>query len=147
VAADITVHEHDIRGALARPGARDSAAVSHSIDLLMTVVVDPSARALGLGPLQITAVRRSWCVGAPAPTGGTAEDASAAALASTEPLPPIDLDPVGTLSADGFELFRALSGRRSPQQVRGFNWSTDPAPYLTLFGQPPFTQRATDLDE
>ena len=33
---DVTSHEHDIRGAIDRPGARDSAAVWHSSDQLLT---------------------------------------------------------------------------------------------------------------
>lgn len=36
---DITSHEHDIRGALGRPGARDSAAVRHSSDRLLGILV------------------------------------------------------------------------------------------------------------
>ena len=36
---DITSHEHDIRGALGRPGARDSAAVRHSSDKLLGILL------------------------------------------------------------------------------------------------------------
>lgn len=35
---DITVHEHDVRGVIGRPGARDSAAVWHSSDQLLTAL-------------------------------------------------------------------------------------------------------------
>jgi uncharacterized protein (TIGR03083 family) len=38
---DIVVHEHDIRGALGRPGARDSAAVRRISDELMTMLEPP----------------------------------------------------------------------------------------------------------
>jgi uncharacterized protein (TIGR03083 family) len=38
---DITSHEHDIRGALGRPGARDCAAVWHSSDQLLTILQTP----------------------------------------------------------------------------------------------------------
>ena len=38
---DITSHEHDVRGAIGRPGARDSAAVWHSSDLLLTDLRTP----------------------------------------------------------------------------------------------------------
>src|SRR3954470_3151648 len=63
VVADITVHEHDIRGALRRPGARDSAAVAHGVDFLLDTWAGPGARALGLPALRITAGRRSVVVG------------------------------------------------------------------------------------
>jgi uncharacterized protein (TIGR03083 family) len=39
--ADIVVHEHDIRGALGRPGARDSAAVTCASDQLLTRLQTP----------------------------------------------------------------------------------------------------------
>jgi uncharacterized protein (TIGR03083 family) len=38
---DVTSHEHDIRGALGRPGARDSAAVWYSSDQLLTNLRTP----------------------------------------------------------------------------------------------------------
>src|SRR3954466_15318376 len=55
VVADITVHEHDIRGALQRPGARDSAGVAHCLHFLLTTFVSPGARALGTPLLHIMA--------------------------------------------------------------------------------------------
>jgi uncharacterized protein (TIGR03083 family) len=44
---DITAHEHDVRSALERPGARDSAAVRQSSDLLLAMLRTPV-------PLRIT---------------------------------------------------------------------------------------------
>jgi hypothetical protein len=38
---DLVVHEHDIRGATARPGARDSAAVNHASDQLLKALWTP----------------------------------------------------------------------------------------------------------
>jgi uncharacterized protein (TIGR03083 family) len=38
---DITAHEHDVRGAIGRPGARDSAAVWHSTDQLLANLRTP----------------------------------------------------------------------------------------------------------
>ena len=38
---DITSHEHDVRGAIGRPGARDSAAVWYSSDRLLTNLRPP----------------------------------------------------------------------------------------------------------
>jgi len=42
-------------------------------------------------------------------------------------------EPAATVKADRFELFRALSGRRSPYQVRAYQWDADPEPYLPFF--------------
>lgn len=55
-------------------------------------------------------------------------------------------EPQVEVSADRFELARALSGRRSPAQVSAFAWSGDPAPYLPIFSM--FGDlRTTDLVE
>ena len=40
---DIIVHEHDVRGAIGRPGARGSAAVWHTSDLLFAALCRRSA--------------------------------------------------------------------------------------------------------
>ncbi len=47
--------------------------------------------------------------------------------------------PQATVTAAPFELFRALSGRRSLEQIRGFSWDGDARPYLGLFSpfEPP----------
>lgn len=42
-------------------------------------------------------------------------------------------DPAATVSASRFELFRALSGRRNPDQVRAFEWDGDAEPFLRFF--------------
>ena len=47
--------------------------------------------------------------------------------------------PAATVTAPKFELFRALSGRRSLDQIRDFSWDGDPGPYLAVFSpfEPP----------
>lgn len=47
--------------------------------------------------------------------------------------------PQATVTAPKFELFRALSGRRSLDQIRSFSWDGDPGPYLGVFSpfEPP----------
>jgi len=55
-------------------------------------------------------------------------------------------DPQVTVIADRYELGRALSGRRSADQVRAFSWAGDPEPYLPIFSM--FGDlRPTDLVE
>ena len=42
-------------------------------------------------------------------------------------------EPVATVRASRFELFRALSGRRSPDQVHAYEWQGNPEPFLGFF--------------
>src|SRR3954452_7296218 len=82
VVADVAVHEQDIRGALRRPGARDSAAVAHCLDFLLATLVGPGARALGLPPLQIDVGTRRVVVGGSADTAADPTEAIQTALAT-----------------------------------------------------------------
>ena len=49
--------------------------------------------------------------------------------------------------APSFELFRALTGRRSSAQIRRYDWTCDPEPYLPAFDYGPFTKSPTDIEE
>ena len=145
--ADLVVHEHDIRGALDRPGMRDSAAVAIALDFVVTMIVHPGMSALGLGPLGVTAGDRSWVIGA---SDGSHDrfDLDAmrrGVLAGTSEIS--SEAPVATVSAGAFELFRAFTGRRSAAQVRRYDWSVDPEPFLPIFSLGPFSIRESDLDE
>jgi hypothetical protein len=51
------------------------------------------------------------------------------------------------VTTTSYELFRALTGRRSAAQIRSWDWQVDPADYLPLFGLGPFTVRHDDLVE
>ena len=44
-----------------------------------------------------------------------------------------DGEPAATVTGERFDLFRALSGRRSPDQIRAFRWEGDAEPYLPFF--------------
>jgi uncharacterized protein (TIGR03083 family) len=152
VVADITVHEHDIRGGLQRPGARDSAGVVHCVDFLLTTFVSPGACALGTPPLHIKARQHSAVVGGTEDSPGDPTAAIQAALA-TWAWPPDREEPtvvspaMPRLEASPFELLRAFTGRRSLDQVHQLGWSVDPASYDGLFGLWPFTPQPTDLLE
>jgi uncharacterized protein (TIGR03083 family) len=119
--ADLAIHEHDLRGALGRPGARDSVAVQIGMKTYVTGL-RRRHEAAGLGPLSIRETDgREWPVG----TG----------------------DPVASVSAPRFDLFRAMAGRRSRAQVLAFDWVGDPEPYVDLFLiGPTFSWAAVDLD-
>jgi hypothetical protein len=45
--------------------------------------------------------------------------------------------PAVAVAADPFELFRALSGRRSLAQVRALAWDGNPEPYLAVLSPYP----------
>lgn len=38
-----------------------------------------------------------------------------------------------TVTASRFEMFRSLSGRRNPDQIRSYAWEGDPEPYIPFF--------------
>jgi uncharacterized protein (TIGR03083 family) len=45
-----------------------------------------------------------------------------------------DGEPVSSVTGDAYELARAFMGRRSLAQIRSFDWTGDPEPYLPHFG-------------
>ena len=69
--------------------------------------LDMRLQATGAPALRIRAGDREWVVG--------------------------DGIPQATVTAPAFELFRALSGRRSLEQILAFSWDGDPQPYLKVF--------------
>lgn len=71
---------------------------------------------LGLPTLRLSDGRREWVLGDGVPGAG--------------------------LTADRFELFRAISGRRSAAQIRGYVWDGDPGPYLPIIAPYPLPCRS-----
>jgi hypothetical protein len=110
--ADAATHEHDIRGAIGQPGARDS-------------------DALAVGFVFVTGG-----VGAPLIFETDAGTFSAGPAG----------EPVATVRADRFELFRAMTGRRTHEQIRAFRWEGEPQP-AAIVVQPFFTARTDPLVE
>jgi predicted ATP-grasp superfamily ATP-dependent carboligase len=45
--------------------------------------------------------------------------------------------PAVTVTADRYELFRAITGRRSASAIRAYDWSGDPTPYLPIIAPYP----------
>jgi uncharacterized protein (TIGR03083 family) len=118
VMTDLAVHHHDLRGAVGRPGERDSLPTGLSLRSYVEAMRFRSA-AMNLPAFRIRAGSREWVIG----TG----------------------DPIATVTADPFELARAASGRRNPDQLRAFDWDGDPEPFLPLFY--PYGERADALVE
>jgi len=108
---DAIAHEHDIRGALGRPGARSDAGIELSLDFELRLLAR-HARELKLPAIAITSGESSWRTTAGPP----------AAL--------LRLD-------DRWELFRVLGSRRSPMQVRSLEWSGDAHLLLASLHTPP----------
>jgi uncharacterized protein (TIGR03083 family) len=119
--ADLTTHEHDIRTAIGQPGARDSAGVDTGLDFVVAVGFQPAVAAHGLRPIEVRTADKTW--------NATGVVTGAA------------------LEGSPFELFRALTGRRSAAQIRTLAWSVDPEPYLPAFEFGPFTIARADIDE
>jgi uncharacterized protein (TIGR03083 family) len=105
---DITCHEHDVRAAIRRPGARDSAAVWYTSDQLLATLRTPV-------PLRVTVEDAQY-------RSGPDDRAERAEL---------------LLSTTRFEALRWRTGRRSRAQLAAMDWSGDPTPvldHLYMFG-------------
>ena len=118
---DLTTHEQDVRGALAAPGGRDSAGVAVGLDFAVTMGLSESIRARGLPALRVVAGDRQWIAG--------------------------DGDPAASLAGSPFDLFRAMTGRRSAGQIQSLQWEGDAEVFLPAFEFGPFTFPATELAE
>jgi uncharacterized protein (TIGR03083 family) len=106
IVGDLVTHEQDARGALNAVGGRDGGA----FDLALESQVRFFGRRIKeakLPTLEVRAGSSRWVAGK--------EEVS------------------GSVEADRFELLRALTGRRTHDQVRAFAWSVDPGPYLPVF--------------
>jgi uncharacterized protein (TIGR03083 family) len=106
VLTDLSVHHHDLRGAIGRAGDRDSLATGLGLRSYVEGMRFRVAHE-GLPTLRIRAGSREWVIG--------------------------DGEPAATVTADPFELARAASGRRAWEQVRALDWDGDPEPFKALF--------------
>jgi uncharacterized protein (TIGR03083 family) len=111
---DAVAHEHDVRLALGRPGARDSSGVIASA-VAMSDLLAADLDRCGLPGVRITSGGRTWDVGSGAPE-----------LA-------IELDP--------FELIRVFGSRRSEAQVRALPWQGDLERYLPAITHLPLPEQ------
>lgn len=114
---DSTTHEHDLRGALDAPGARDSDALDIAFAWLGSRVGEIRAAA-GAGGITVTAEDGPH-------TFGDAPDASC--------------------TTTKFEFMRAATGRRSPEQIDAWEWDGDARTELIVM--PIFTARPEPLVE
>ena len=117
--ADAVTHEHDIRGAVAQLGARDSDALI----AVATAAVDGLDARLASGQLGTLTI---------------ALDDEAPTTVGAGPL-------ATSLRISRFEFVRSLTGRRSVSQIEAYDWTGEPQPEWLVFGI--FTPRATPLVE
>jgi uncharacterized protein (TIGR03083 family) len=120
---DTVTHEHDLRGALGAPGERSSDSVAIGLGWLVPAF-QGAAVANGHPAVEVVATDGSsstW-----SPSGGT---------------------PVATVTGSSFELLRALSGRRTLDEVRSLSWDGDVDAVLPSFTWGPFRPPASSLRE
>jgi uncharacterized protein (TIGR03083 family) len=115
---DVATHEHDIRTALAAAGARDSDAVHIGFGWLVPRFVG-AAETHGLAVRVAVDEGPSW-------GDGGAEV---------------------TLRGERFELMRAMTGRRSLDQLRGLRWEGDGESVLPVFTYGPFHPAERPISE
>lgn len=115
---DLAVHQQDVYGAMGLVKDRDAAPVRIGF-ATYRAGVDLRLKAAGGPGLRFVTEHKDVVAGAG--------------------------EPAATVRAARFELFRALSGRRSPEQLRSYEWDGDPEPFLELFY--PYGVRAEDLVE
>jgi uncharacterized protein (TIGR03083 family) len=115
--ADVTTHEHDLRGAVDQAGARDSAGVDIGLQFAVAGL-HRRIKDAALGALRLAADNQEWFAGE-----------GEAAVSVTAP--------------DSFELFRGIMGRRTDAQLTALEWDGDAAPYLPVFAA--FPKPTTNL--
>jgi uncharacterized protein (TIGR03083 family) len=117
---DLAVHTQDVRGALGVPGDRDSAGMGVAL-ASYGAIVGVRSRMRGLPALRLHGGKERIL----------GEDGG---------------EPGASLSADRFQICRALSGRRSRAQILQMDWSGDPGPpYVGLI--PAYGPREDDVVE
>ena len=109
---DAFSHELDIRAALGSPPPARHPAASTALWVACRGFA-ASVRDHGLPPLLLRTPGTGWATGARRPDA--------------------------TLAASRLDLLRALTGRRTPEQIVALGWDRDPAPWLPAFSWGPFT--------
>ncbi len=116
--SDVVTHEHDIRHALGQPGARDSHAVRIALGFVAPALV-------------ASAASRGIAVQLRTTDGARFGSPDAAAIVTAEP----------------FELLRALTGRRSAAQLVAMQWDGDASCAVGAFTFGPFRPAADPIYE
>ncbi|MDQ3984915.1 MAG: maleylpyruvate isomerase family mycothiol-dependent enzyme [Actinomycetota bacterium] len=116
---DIAAHLHDVYGALGLKKGRGDPPVKIGLTSYLGGM-DLRMKSKGAPAIEFRVEDRSWTIGGDRP--------EARVSAPTR-----------------FELFRALSGRRSPDQIKALEWNGDPGPFIEYFY--PYGIRPEPLEE
>jgi uncharacterized protein (TIGR03083 family) len=119
---DAVVHEADVRGALGNGRVPDDAVVL-ALEATMARWHREVLSRAGVPALQVRCESRDWWLGEP-------EDPDAVVV-----------------EAPLYEVFRSLAGRRTEDQVRTWDWSSDPDPYIRAGLPYPFQRTAIAFSE
>lgn len=103
---DAAVHQQDIFGALGIDRDRDGAPIKVGLSGYIAMMGLRLASS-GLRPLRFDVGEKSYTAG--------------------------DGEPGATVHATRFEFFRAMSGRRSPEQISEYDWDGDAGAYIPYF--------------
>ncbi|MEA2435429.1 MAG: hypothetical protein QOG54_2886 [Actinomycetota bacterium] len=115
---DLTVHTHDIAGALGVERDKTSVPVKVALSGYLAIL-GLRLQSDGVGAIRFQVEDKFFDVGGE--------------------------DPETSVNATRFEFFRALSGRRNPGQISAYEWTGDPKPYIPYFY--PYGVRAEALVE
>jgi uncharacterized protein (TIGR03083 family) len=115
---DLAMHEQDVRGALGAPRVAEGPALSLAL-ATYCFGVDYRIRQLNLPAIELRCGEKQRVLGNGRPSV--------------------------SVTADRFELLRALGGRRSRDQILALEWNGDPSPYLPII--PAYGERADELVE
>jgi uncharacterized protein (TIGR03083 family) len=115
---DLAMHTQDIRNLVGHPGDRDSAGVGFALPSFGFVLGRRIAE-VGLPALELRYDGKTRVLG--------------------------DGEPRATVAASRYELVRALANRRSTAQIRAYEWTGDPEPYLLII--PAYNARDDDIVE
>lgn len=115
---DAAVHQQDIFGALGLEQAREAVPIKIALSGYIATMGWRLASA-GIPPLRFDLGEKSYTAG--------------------------EGKPAATVRATRWELFRAMSGRRSPEQIAAYDWDGDAEPYIPYFY--PYGMRRDSLEE
>jgi uncharacterized protein (TIGR03083 family) len=115
---DLAMHSQDIRNLVGRPGDRESAGVGFALPSF-GFVLGRRITEVGLPALELRYDGKTRVLG--------------------------EGEPGVSVSASRYELVRALANRRSNAQIRAYDWTGDPEPYLPII--PAYNARDDDIVE
>jgi uncharacterized protein (TIGR03083 family) len=117
---DAATHEQDIRSALGRAGGRDAPALRAGVAWAIGAF-GSSLAGHGCPALRIVVDGEEHVIG--------------------------EGEPSGALRGSAYDVFRALTGRRSEAQLAAMDWDGEPATWLPAFAYGPFSIPTDDVPE